>query len=505
MKRFRILGAAVAGMLLLGLVLLVWRPLKLYRLRTSYSIPENAVGAEAPQRSDGTFDFTEILNEVLSGNLASEDNAAVPLLRLVPPEDPQLELRKQSMQAIGEEWDRVQLVEFVDVMTFRHDIEASQGKQRTGSLRLAIGLTDLSEADREIVQRWMVQHPEVLETLVEASRKPAIFLPFVNWESDRPLRELRLDLRDLGYRMMNCLCLASVVECDRGNPTASADHLVTAHRLWRHFVSLPELHAQHGQDIARDEQLAAAGRHLFRSGQLSLEDCERLLTSLNDLPEMQSLESIFDTYLRFAVIDQAIGREIMQLDGHLPQDPFAFVSAGTFVVARRPHTLDQLIAQFREVKRYPTSEEANRLLAEITKLFDDGSVLLRESKVWNLPKELKVEDMDFSSSLRVAIRHAVDWPQMMWIRRAVVEQHLDQLRLGLLIERYRHQNGQLPEQLEELGDSFHSLSIARAFQQGDFEYRRDGDTFGFYNSFPTESGASETKMIFPTGRNAPGQ
>lgn len=488
MKRIGILSG-----LLLGFVLLVGSVLSLSawkhsRARQTPELPAGAFGSDAVLQNNGLYDFTVPLNDYWSEGVAPEENAAIPLLRLRFGGPEQQIVREWTLKELGQSWDPAHDVSPEQIAVAVSRMEGSRWSQLlTNPPRRPWEYMRLSPADRKLMQRWVDEQAELFVILKEASSRPKIFLPFVNWDSGLPLYRKQLGLFELRYYFSQVLSLAAVAELERGNVDVAIDHVLTAQRLWRRLSEIARIRSSWSfyQDfdkgtgvVGPDISAIEATETLLLSRQLSEEQLSRLLHGLESLSsDTRELESL-DTVERLAILDRAIGGCTTELD------VYRTLETGNVIPLPRqfwiPRSFNDLMAMFAPHVHPFAVDNPDKLVVELHDLFDQSVENLGSAEDSNhLPEYVKLPTESRNLPLHTnqwLTASASNLQKTRYVEK-IMNAQVGLLKLGLHLEIFRLKHGRLPGYLSELDDEVPSGTLATFNFGYPLQYKVRGDDF----------------------------
>ena len=468
-----VLGVVLLAILTLGMKLGLeyWNESERDRLAASVQMPPDIFGGDAPRRRNGTFDFAGALNERMSDGVTKENNAAIPLLRIVLWEDKQpVALRDATLRALRVTEKEAPSIKTVTLGQFL--LSRNAWDLRTTVPGSGYFGPQLPEKYHQLIHDWVDLQQPVLDIVAEAARKSQFALPFVNWDDEQPLRLQQLSLVP---HLTELSCVSASVEMERGNVRSALDRVLDGHHLTRLMLRDPT-RIQVTSGLWDESEFLRMEELLIRSGRLSEEDCTHFLLRLQQLPVTPRVWEVLDVGYRVWLVDEFLGYQVLRLPAY-SGDVFAPYSV------RLPRSFTDIPNMVTFHSPPPQLENPNENLAALMDMMTqfvnamkrDELVLLREIN----PLDLNLKDLpEIASTWCRPIAMHCDTARDRMVANDI---RLQLIKLCLHVEVFRHQSGRLPHHLGELSSEDVSTLLVDPYGDGPIRYRSQEGLYRVYS------------------------
>lgn len=487
-------------LLIVGAIILV--PLVLILVRfgggwNSQSLilsPQTTV-IQTPLQSGGQPDYIAALNAELSEGVMPENNAAVLILRATGPNEIEDELRREYFSRLRISPLSASGDYFVDWAEYSRSIPKDQWPQPPmgSDLDAESFLLGLYEPATErpwdpeklpLVAKWLKTNEAPLELVVAASKLPRFYAPLVAVGDPPRTYNVLLPVVNSARLVAQGLAARAMLRLHKKEYQAAWDDLMALRRLGRligrgAFV----VEGLVGYAI---EGLAMSGQIEFlAAAELTADQWAALQKDIDALPPRSRLAHMLDRGERFGVLDSILGvaedgpEALAGLsDGNLdnPLTKLAIRGVDWNIPLK---TANEWMDRFVAVAKIEDPRE--RALATAKLEADLHAMVAGTKEPWSLVGAVlssrraseKIGDI-FVAFLMPAI-------SAMFQAEARTETNESLLVIGLALARYKAEQGEYPEKLEQLVPNFVKVLAADAFAATPFVYTKRGDGYLLYS------------------------
>jgi hypothetical protein len=273
-----------------------------------------------PLRGDGTIDYVRAINARQSDGVTPQNNAAIPLIQAVGPDIYPEPARPAAFEQLGVEvppakgnyivdwsacvWDHEFKAGHLDVMpTAKFDEFPSPDPEMlkldsTASTRL------WTDKDYPLLAQCILANERPLALIVEASRRPGMFLPIETSVQDGRMFDLVMPVY-AGVRGAGRLLLARATnKAGNGDIDGAMDDVLACHRL---ATQISQCYTMIEKLVGyfMDREASQAGMTILRSGKVNQAQARRMLTELQAVAPLESPMITQTQGERYVALDMA--------------------------------------------------------------------------------------------------------------------------------------------------------------------------------------------------------
>ncbi|HUO09781.1 MAG TPA: hypothetical protein VM008_15865 [Phycisphaerae bacterium] len=462
--------------------------------RHSYTIGPETTIVSGPVNGDGTINYVQVINDVLSKGVTPENNAAIPLLRATTNS-----ANLQFMEGVTREL-KVTVDEGDGLMSLENfaaqrqvaplppvDSEALDKQYRT------CRATPWKATDYPVVAEWLAHSERAFTLLDAACKRDRCFVPWVS-KSSPPIWYDALPPLTMFRQAGDALVMRAMLNAGEGRLADSLADIKRARTLAR-FCAQQHTDVSMLVAVATENVALRGYEGLVTSGTLNGADLKRVreeLTALRPLPTLAQSDDIEQfigldlamTWVRGdyqRIIRPAAGildQSVIINTGDLPKiDGDEFLRAVRREVAESERRNSLPFAQQMRVEDERIKEAATEQIPEAFSFGDDNSGGIKDVERFLVirPGESKA---DFTR--RIARWCVAGWPDIekrmyKLIVRGAIEREIALLVVSLA--EYRLVHGQYPNALDALGGRV----LQDTMSGGDVVYRREEDGYVLYS------------------------
>ena len=449
-----------------------------------------------PVHSEGGIDYWAAWNQELSANISPEENALVALLSVIPLDFDDESYRQEFVKQLGLT-SYPQEVKFIKEPTnffptilppAADEDEKYARENQWWEEYESVQAQPWTTEQFPLWQQWLEEYRPAIDLVVEASHKPHYYHPFIapNSAEDRSLRSIHLlKALDLSGTCVRFLGIRAMHSIAHGQSAAALEDILAIHRL-------ASLHGQCPTSLTRlismklDGVAFAAGKALLENGDLNVEQLDQYADALASHVPRIDLQHQVDHFHRISILDeiqteQLTGGNIdrlLKLGKHtvsLPQIACQYLinfmdwNALRFEFNLQFDSLVKLQDEPNDEKRYE----------QLTQHLDEQEAeLLR----WgNLPVlALTPSHRGRLFGKAISLQNSGMIVQMLESEQTA-QTHLDLLKLGIAIEKYRLATSDYPERLSQLVPGYLETIPTDRFTHGDpLKYKRTDTGYVLY-------------------------
>lgn len=273
--------------------------------KIAFTVGKDTTFVSGPLNSDGTINYVAAYNEIYGKGVTPENNAAVLILRAVGPKgclderhlSPLLKaLGMSDLPAEGEYFVRYP----------RPAEDSPEARQKLAKSELKAMTQPANEIEDAQVLKWLKENDKPLALLVEASKRPRFFMPWVSLEApptvlDGMFRYNLTMLRSEG----KALTARAIVRANKGDLDGAMEDLLAIHRLARLQCQGAAL-VEHLVATAMDRTASRAEQGIANNVTLTARQARVLLTQTEKISPMPALSDPTDSAERLVDLDCAM-------------------------------------------------------------------------------------------------------------------------------------------------------------------------------------------------------
>jgi len=444
------------------------------------SISKKTTHLVEPLDRDGYVDYVAALNQKASQGVTPENNAGVLLVRAFGANELQPTDRERFYKLLGIEPLREPGAYLVDFAEF--------AKDRLGRALTKKELDDFfrsmhepwSSADWPLLADWVKANQQPLALVIEATRRPRCYLPFVA-PAGAGMSGMPFPCLGGSRDAARLLAIRAMLEISRGNITSAEDDLLGCHRLARLYGRPPFLipalvaYMIDATACAGDARLMDAAQ-LYAKRALAYQQELRQLAPLPTMADVIEQEQLLflDTVTRVAREELPPGEAFGLLAAYFPNEiekAFAHRSAINWddALIFGNEQFDKAVAAFRKPtgqERKRASAQMNQELRKLTPEFDKAFGKWLEGAAAR--KDL---GRTMGKVLTVMLLPAVD-SALEAESRAHTRESLGQL--GFALAAYHADSGSYPNGLSALAPKYINRVPNDLYTEQPLHYRREG-------------------------------
>ncbi len=450
-----------------------------------------------PLRDDGYVDYVAALNLRVSEGVNLDNNALVPLMKIVGPKDIEEATRGRFFEMLGvdplpEEGEYlVPFWKFVEGL----ELDAKARKRAEDEEWEQAEKAPWTARQFPVVAQWIAQNEKRLNLVVEATRRPRYYAPLLTDGESGMVVEVLLPTL-LGMREVSqVLRIRAMLRLKQGKIDAAWQDLLACHRLARLVAQGPTL-VDGLVAIVIEHSACMGDAALSHHGKLAEDEARgygREIRQLAPLPPMADRIDVAERYMYLdAVCSVAANggaglQDLLALSGDLPSPVDRSVTRllgrtaidWNSILKRGNAWYDRLVA----AAHMPRGTERNRAIAAFEQALEDlaaksgdwkslaGSFFLGKS-----PRTVISERLGniFIALLLPAVSQVVFAEE----RSAVL---LDLAEISFALAAHRAAEGEYPRELDALVPDYLAQLPSDPFGDGGYRYQTVGRGFQIYS------------------------
>jgi len=463
-----------------------------------------------PRNPDGTIDYVAAANALLSKGVTRENNAAIPLLRVLGPNALDEKMRDRTLKALGldalpADGDYfLSKDEYVEKAYPDDDQQQLDALERMGASTDKAGRGPISPQDHREVAEWVRWNAGALQRVTAAAKLPRHFVPWVS-ACDPP--EMLDGLVPLRHGSLHEVWLAlqarAMLRAHSGELDRALGDLQTVRRLAR-------LSAQRG--LLLDVLIGAATNRsalesmqgLATSDRLDAEQACRLIAAVDTLPPLadpypacMAVEHLFalDCVMRFARHGLDGATRFYSVSFGKKEDPLPPVDLDIDLMLRLTNEDWQAVVAAGTKRSYAEREKARAALDKISDP-DVAAILEQHAGSFDYRKRLRALIARVGAGNRERLTRAVyELPPIggksshkafgEMFESAAFRREL--VKLAAALRRYRCRTGQFPNRLAALVPADIPSIPKDRFSGEPLIYRRTAKGYLLYSVGPNKA------------------
>ncbi len=290
MRRRRLLISILVAPIVAFVALIAWRnrtlpPMPIVPSRaTTYIL--------GPVNPDGTINYLAAFNEIASEGVTRENNAAIPILEVLGPEIIAEGVRAQTLKTLG----LSSLPAGGDYFVYLDEYPRAQDEDLDEAVK-----APWKAEEQPGIAAWREANAGQLDKLVEASRRPRYYMPWMTAGSPHMMSALLKHLSPT-RNAANALKCRAMLRLGSGDLDGACRDALALHRLAR-LVSQPPALLPQLVGIVMEKKAGDVDAALAGDENLTAARARRMISDLRSLPPMPEIRKAFDTGERFALLD----------------------------------------------------------------------------------------------------------------------------------------------------------------------------------------------------------
>jgi acetyl esterase/lipase len=262
-----------------------------------------------PLRKDGYVDYIAALNQRFRAGVTPENNAAVPFLKAMWPDEIGPKYRDQYCRMLGIEPLPEKGDHYVNLGKYAERFkDAQQPAVQAGKGGRDVYWEQLSQAMKRpwskkefpILAGWLAANEKPLVLLVAASKRPRRYDPLIS--GDGSVIAILLPVLSQYREAARALMARAMLRVDEGNVDGAWEDLLACHRLARLVGQGPTL-IDELVAIAVDGIAGAGDQGLLQHAGLTPAQIAKMRADLDQLPPMPKMVEKIDVAERFMYLD----------------------------------------------------------------------------------------------------------------------------------------------------------------------------------------------------------
>ncbi len=461
-------------------------------------ISEDTTHYTEPLLADGRVDYLSVLNRKYSVGVTNENNALIPLLEvldIVGASSPEYRDRLLRDLGMGAVLTKHKLVGYEKLLAelFPIDPADEEGSQKRENELHSVD-APWKTADHPQLAEVLRQQSPALESVVEASRRPRLFVPMIDMANSDEERLLAAVLLPVTFELRSAaenLALRAMSRLGDGNIPEAIEDIKSIRRLARLIDQSPIL-VDSLISIAISRIAANSESQLIQSADITREQllaCQEFLVESQQF-RIKFLERIGNTERCFALdsmafsstygFDSAGGAFL----GALDRDPQISMMYRILANSADPNEAMREVNRFfdKTIKSYESPDHRQRL-ANYAELNDALDEMEKQFTQYNRLAGAFLSGPVARGRLLGQLSILLYAPGIFPVYNAETRNELstDLMHLAISIQLYKRATGQYPESLAELQPDYIKEIPQDWFSDGLVTYRRTGTGFVVYS------------------------